>query len=208
MGGAILGRDSTSCLVGVGIVSCIHPGEDDSSGLVLGNPTWWSHQVKDVLIYSVVVWPGFMMGRHYPALFTILPLSHLHCSNCLLFSELNTSLLRIQPLSPSYSVSGNSLLGPFPWKTMLFTPNPCQWPGLSLKCSWSCVPLDSFSGAKGSGLNESGSWASARGRGVKQCPEPAVSSWSLLHVITLFSVLSTNRAINTNVLGELSSAKP
>ena len=41
--------------VGVGIVSCIHPGEDDSSGLVLGNPTWWSHQVKDVLIYSVVV---------------------------------------------------------------------------------------------------------------------------------------------------------
>lgn len=55
MGGAILGRDSISCLVGVGIVSCIHPGEDDSSGLVLGNPTWWSHQVKDVLIYSVVV---------------------------------------------------------------------------------------------------------------------------------------------------------
>lgn len=50
-------------------------------------------------------------------------------------------------------------------------------------------------------------WASARERVVKQCPEPAVSSWSLLHVITLFSVLSTNRAINTNVLGELSSAK-
>ena len=54
-------------------------------------------------------------------------------------------------------------------------------------------------------------WASARERErervVKQCPEPAVSSWSLLHVITLFSVLSTNRAINTNVLGELSSAK-
>ena len=46
-----------------------------------------------------------------------------------------------------------------------------------------------------------------RERVVKQCPEPAVSSWSLLHVITLFSVLSTNRAINTNVLGELSSAK-
>ena len=50
-------------------------------------------------------------------------------------------------------------------------------------------------------------WASARERVVKQCPEPAVSSWSLLHVITSFSVLSTNRAINTNVLGELSSAK-
>ena len=50
-------------------------------------------------------------------------------------------------------------------------------------------------------------WASARERVVKQYPEPAVSSWSFLHVITLFSVLSTNRAINTNVLGELSSAK-
>lgn len=32
-------------------------------------------------------------------------------------------------------------------------------------------------------------------------------SWPLLHVITLFSVLSTNRTINTNVLGELRSAK-
>lgn len=31
--------------------------------------------------------------------------------------------------------------------------------------------------------------------------------WPLLHVITLFSVLSTNRTINTNVFGELSSAK-
>lgn len=32
-------------------------------------------------------------------------------------------------------------------------------------------------------------------------------SWPLLHVITLFSVLSTNHTINTNVLGELCSAK-
>lgn len=43
--------------------------------------------------------------------------------------------------------------------------------------------------------------------GVKRCPEQSVIFWPLLHVITLFSVLSTNRAINTNVLGELSSAR-
>lgn len=43
--------------------------------------------------------------------------------------------------------------------------------------------------------------------GVKRCPEQSVIFWPLLHVITLFGVLSTNRAINTNVLGELSSTR-
>lgn len=53
-----------------------------------------------------------------------------------------------------------------------------------------------------------------RGRGVPPSLEVVsnaqsrgIISWPLLHVITLFSVLSTNRTINTNVLGELSSAK-
>lgn len=53
-----------------------------------------------------------------------------------------------------------------------------------------------------------------RGRGVPPSTEvvsnaqsQGIISWPLLRVITLFSVLSTNHTINTNVLGELSSAK-
>lgn len=53
-----------------------------------------------------------------------------------------------------------------------------------------------------------------RGRGVPPSTEvvsnaqsQGIISWPLLHVITLFSVLSTNHTINTNVLGELSSAE-
>lgn len=96
------------------------------------------------------------MGRYNPALLTIFPSSCLCSSKCLLFPEFNTSLLRIQPLSSSYSYvwklisdcsqTMNSLLATFPWKTTLFTPNhwSCRWLGLPLQCPLGCIPLPRF----------------------------------------------------------------
>lgn len=69
-------------------------------------------------------------------------------------------------------------------------------------------------GAYGSGLNTQCSRASESGRGAPHSPEilsnaqsQGIIPWPLLHVITLFSVLSTNCTINTNVLSELCSVK-
>ena len=68
MTGAILGRDSISCLVGMGIGNCIHPGEEDSSCLGPWKPHLGVSSEKGVFIYLVVVRPGFMMGRHLPSI--------------------------------------------------------------------------------------------------------------------------------------------
>lgn len=46
-----------------------------------------------------------------------------------------------------------------------------------------------------------------RERGVKWCTEQGVISWSLLLVVTLLGVLGSNRAVNTDMPGELRSAK-